>query len=157
MIGYRFPGLVPKSLFLNVGDKITCKESEIFNIPLFLNPNLSSRYTTPMTVNWLKPNHVQDWNGVVLEPYSREQVKEGNVVRVLSNYSDGSGQANYYEIVKVLEERRLLGLLHAVYAGSGTPWQQDSGGLFIFERDCISELPLEWGGNEELRKVVKES
>eukprot|EP01111_Echinosteliopsis_oligospora_P012231 TRINITY_DN4163_c0_g2_i1.p1 TRINITY_DN4163_c0_g2~~TRINITY_DN4163_c0_g2_i1.p1 ORF type:complete len:138 (-),score=34.39 TRINITY_DN4163_c0_g2_i1:209-589(-) len=100
------------------------------------------------------PGVITDWSGVSLHPSIRSHLTVGNVVRVpITNWEDGKcSQTAYFRIIKHCGGNKFRGVMEDPYYGQEDWFLINNGEERVFTSKHVSEIPLDWKGNEKLKK-----
>ncbi|WP_328531520.1 hypothetical protein OG984_10450 [Nocardioides sp. NBC_00368] len=113
-----------------------------------------------------RPEEINDWSGQQLDPKIRQSIGLGNIVRIQiqATSPDGApatpsdpvdawhGDTPYLKIVEV-DGDRLTGEVDDPYR-SGHSWMKN-GRMIEFDRWAVTEIPLQWDGNEKLAEQAE--
>ncbi|MFI6423427.1 hypothetical protein [Promicromonospora sp. NPDC050880] len=98
-----------------------------------------------------RPEDVYDWSGGQLHPGIRQHVTVGNVVRVQvsGNGDPATGWSDTpYVRVTAQDGDRLAGVVDDPYRSEYSALDNDT--VLEFDRADVTEIPLDWPGNEAL-------
>eukprot|EP01111_Echinosteliopsis_oligospora_P012230 TRINITY_DN4163_c0_g1_i4.p1 TRINITY_DN4163_c0_g1~~TRINITY_DN4163_c0_g1_i4.p1 ORF type:complete len:129 (-),score=33.34 TRINITY_DN4163_c0_g1_i4:157-543(-) len=100
------------------------------------------------------PGVITDWSGVSLHSSIRSHFTVGNIVRVpITNYEDGTcNQTAYFRIIKHCGGKKFRGVMEDPYYGQEDWFLINNGEERVFTSKHVSEIPLDWKGNEKLKK-----
>ena len=106
------------------------------------------------------PGVFTDWSGRYLSTRLREHITIGNIVRVPFvdiKGEENSGFCTYFRIVKRCKKHAHLfvGVCEDPYHGDDPSSPITNGDKRVFCARDVSEVPLEWQGNENLRKKAE--
>lgn len=113
-----------------------------------------------------RPEEINDWSGQQLDPKIRQSIGPGNIVRIQiqATSPDGApsapsdpvdawhGDTPYLKIVEV-DGDRLTGEVDDPYRSDYT-WMKN-GRIIEFDRSAVTEIPLQWDGNEKLAEQAE--
>lgn len=113
-----------------------------------------------------RPEEINDWSGHQLDPEIRRSIGPGNIVRIQiqATSPDGAPAAPsdpvdawhsdtpYLKIVEV-DGDRLTGEVDDPYR-SDYSWMKN-GRIIEFDRSAVTEIPLQWDGNEKLAEQAE--
>lgn len=117
--------------------------------------------TKPRTQVARYPGVLTDWSGRFISPEIRNNITIGNIVRIpLIPHPKEELEFNvtmYFRLVKRCKKDSncFVGVCEDPYNGNDPDFPVNNGDRRVFSTRQICEIPLDWDGNQNLKKVAK--